>query len=335
MGLRLGIDIGGTNTKLAAFDNLTPVKTRVYKSNLDRLEWQINDFLSGGSGAGSSGGSGARSDAAGGVGSSDRSSSAGSGAGTGAGSNTGTGARSSTGASAAADYEFFGFSFAGHVENNTIGANQNVSGTALVGLDLARWSFERFGVAGAADNDLKCAALAEQRSTGLENLGVIYIGTGFGSAFFNGRSLVRGAHNYAGEIGHIPFRAAPFECGCGARSCLELYASGSGLRKWCAHLGRGKPNLQDLRSSADTAMIYDNFIAAFKHGILSFNALYNPARIVLGGGVVRANPFLVELANEALSRDGSKRARGKIAVLSRLDEFAPSLGAALLKDLTC
>ncbi|MGP1561725.1 MAG: ROK family protein [Helicobacteraceae bacterium] len=317
MGLRLGIDIGGTNTKLAAFDNLTPVKTRVYKSNLDRLEWQINDFLSGGSGAGSSGGSntaaggsGARSDAAGGAG-------------------------SNTGAGAAADYEFFGFSFAGHVENNTIGANQNVSGTALVGLDLARWSLERFGVAGAADNDLKCAALAEQRSTGLENLGVIYIGTGFGSAFFSGKDLVRGAHNYAGEIGHIPFRPAPFECGCGARSCLELYASGSGLRKWCAHLGRGKPNLQDLRANADTAMIYENFIAAFKHGILSFNALYNPARIVLGGGVVRTNPFLVELANEALSRDGSKRARGKIAVLSRLDEFAPSLGAALLKDLTC
>ncbi|WP_373979524.1 ROK family protein [Streptomyces sp. TLI_146] len=47
--------------------------------------------------------------------------------------------------------------------------------------------------------------------------------------------LLRGAHGFAGEVGHLPVHLEGPRCACGARGCLELYA-GDG----CAPCGRAR-----------------------------------------------------------------------------------------------
>ena len=76
---------------------------------------------------------------------------------------------------------------------------------------------EKYQIPLEIDNDLNCAALAENEVDSSKMLAVLYIGTGFGSAFIQNGMLIKGAYNFSGEIGHTPFKTTPFLCGCGRR----------------------------------------------------------------------------------------------------------------------
>src|SRR5207249_3515606 len=79
--------------------------------------------------------------------------------------------------------------------------------------------------------DVNALALAEWRfaaGRGARSLVVLAPGTGFGSGIVVDGRLLRGAHGFGAELGHIPvdFNGPP--CWCGGRGCLALYASGRG-----------------------------------------------------------------------------------------------------------
>lgn len=66
---------------------------------------------------------------------------------------------------------------------------------------------------------------------GCRDVLAVYVGTGIGSGLIAGGQLIEGASNCAGEIGHTKVRwdkdAAP--CMCGGRGCVEAYVGGSYL----------------------------------------------------------------------------------------------------------
>ncbi len=231
--------------------------------------------------------------------------------------------------------EFIGFSFAGQVSDNKILSTQYVKGRALLDVDINHWTQELFQVPSRVDNDLNCAALAEKSYLQEEHIAVFYIGTGFGASFISEGNIVRGESNFAGEIGHIPFKKAPFTCPCGGKRCLELHVSGSALTRHKEFLGLQEKNLVELKTSENplAVNIYRNFKKGFTHGLLTANALFNPTLFVLGGGVIKSNPWLVKIANDALFKKGFSPSRGEKAVMSELDEFAPAFGAIHLKEL--
>lgn len=102
----------------------------------------------------------------------------------------------------------------------------------LAGLPLARALSERFGMPAFVDNDVNALALAEWRfgaGRGARSLVVLAPGTGFGSGIVIDGRLVRGAHGFAAELGHVPVKFDGRACWCGGRGCLALYASGRGL----------------------------------------------------------------------------------------------------------
>ncbi|MEV4946703.1 ROK family protein [Streptomyces sp. NPDC053755] len=84
----------------------------------------------------------------------------------------------------------------------------------------------------ASDNEANAAALAELwfgaqgpvRSF-VHLTGEIGVG---GAIVFRGE-LLRGAHGFAGEIGHLPVDAGGPMCRCGSRGCLEQYAGQAAL----------------------------------------------------------------------------------------------------------
>jgi len=279
LGLRFGFDIGGTNTKIGVYQDLTLIDSYLYPTNLDTVKKNIEKLIEKHN-----------------------------------------------------KPEFIGFSFAGQVVDGKISSTQYVKGKELLNIDINQWCQEHFQTPSAIDNDLNCAAIAEYQALLVKDLAVFYIGTGFGSAFISDGLLVRGSDNLAGEIGHIPFKKANFKCQCGGNRCVELFVSGHGLKKWCKTLKSKEHTLLSMKNHKKLDSVYKNFLKGFSHTLLTANALFNPEKFVLGGGVVKGNPWLVDFANNVLQSKGFSPSRGRKAVLSLLDEFAQTLGAIYLKE---
>src|SRR5205807_1842630 len=82
------------------------------------------------------------------------------------------------------------------------------------------------------DNDVNALALGERAfglGRGAASFAVLAIGTEIGGAFVAGDVLLRGAHGFGGELGHVPVNFAGPRCGCGGRGCLGAYLGGRQL----------------------------------------------------------------------------------------------------------
>jgi glucokinase len=83
------------------------------------------------------------------------------------------------------------------------------------------------------ENDANVAALGEQwlgAARGERELLFVTLGTGIGGGLILGGELFVGS-GFAGEIGHVNIDSAGPPCGCGARGCLEQFASASAARR--------------------------------------------------------------------------------------------------------
>lgn len=58
---------------------------------------------------------------------------------------------------------------------------------------------------------------------------LVTLGTGLGSGFFVNGGLVYGHDGFAGELGHTIYEQNGRLCGCGRRGCLEQYVSATGI----------------------------------------------------------------------------------------------------------
>lgn len=84
------------------------------------------------------------------------------------------------------------------------------------------------------ENDATVAALGELRhghGREFEAFLLLTLGTGVGGGFVFDGSLRRGAHGFAGEVGHVMIDSSDeaWPCGCGLLGCLEAYAGTAGL----------------------------------------------------------------------------------------------------------
>ncbi|MCK8679327.1 ROK family protein [Streptomyces lichenis] len=85
------------------------------------------------------------------------------------------------------------------------------------------------------DNEANAAALAELwfgeagRASGARSFVYLTGEIGVGGALVVDGSLLRGAHGFAGEIGHLVVDADGPRCRCGSRGCLERYAGQAAL----------------------------------------------------------------------------------------------------------
>lgn len=81
-------------------------------------------------------------------------------------------------------------------------------------------------------NDANAIALGESRfgaARGFASSLTVTLGTGVGGGLLLAGELWRGPDGAAGEIGHFAVEPAGRLCGCGARGCLERYASATGI----------------------------------------------------------------------------------------------------------
>jgi len=151
----------------------------------------------------------------------------------------------------------------------------------------------------ATENDGNCALLGEAwtgAARGVRNVVMLTLGTGVGSGFLVGGTLLTGARGAGAEGGHIAIHRDGRLCGCGRRGCLETYASGPGLQLTgaeehrAAPEGRAPERPEDIFEASDrgekwAVAAVARFSSDLADGLVPLVHLFAPAAIVLGGGV--------------------------------------------------
>lgn len=224
----------------------------------------------------------------------------------------------------------------------------------MVNLEVAGQLNKRFKLPVAIGNDVEVAALGEQfygEGRGHKDFVYVSVGTGIGGAIVQNAELYRGATGTAGEIGHTVVQYNGRFCGCGGRGHLEAYASRTALtRVLFAEMARGRgTKLRDLLKSGDTAIrskmlarcvddgdelvieAVDEAADYLGAGLGSLASFYNPARVILGGGLIEALPLYFERA-ALRAREISLPISGRQLDLVRteLGDNAGIIGAAWL-----
>ncbi len=200
------------------------------------------------------------------------------------------------------DIDFIGISYAGQVYDGVVLSSPNIEHEEL---DIQAKLEQLYKIEVLIENDLNCAVMAEATHFKTQNIAALFVGTGLGSAYIYNNVLVRGSTNIAFEIGHIPYKEAPFLCGCGRANCIELFASGSGMAKWLQYFKNEREvNLQDLKHSHDKneSMIAEEFEKAFLHAAGTLITIANPKLLVLGGGIIQKNRYLLTLLKESMAK---------------------------------
>ncbi len=251
------------------------------------------------------------------------------------------------------DIEGIGFGFPGQVDYKAgiVRNAPNIPG--WVEVPIAKLIEDEFKIPTRVDNDVRCAALGELNygaGKGCENLICITVGTGIGSGLILNGKLVRGASNAAGEIGHIKLQmnGGPI-CGCGDTGCLEAFASGpsivamaedyikGGKSTKFREMANGSPITPYIVCEAAKAgdpvaqrifTIMGEYIGI---GLASVVNLLNPEKIIVGGGVADAGDILLKPMTEALKKRAMKIAGSAVEIVpAQLGNTAGVIGSSLL-----
>lgn len=310
---RIGVDVGGTNVKIALVDfdgkiiysNTVPTRAEMgYEAGVNNIKQAIKELMQ------------------------------------------------ETSATAKT-IEAIGFGLPGQIDykEGLVKNLPNIPG--WVNIPLAKIMEEEFSIPTRLDNDVRCAALGELNfgaGKGCENLICITVGTGIGSGIVLNGKLVRGASNAAGEIGHIKMQmtGGPL-CGCGDYGCFEAYASGPAIVTMAKeYISGGKsakykemapdgiitPYLvaqAALQGDAVSIQIFKQMGKIIGTGLASVVNLLNPQKIIIGGGVADAGDILLEpIRQTILDRAMPIQGQSVEVVPAQLANSAGVIGASLL-----
>jgi glucokinase len=202
-------------------------------------------------------------------------------------------------------------------------------------LPLRQMVEDRLGKKVFVENDATCAALGEWKTgaaRGATDAWVITLGTGIGGGFVSGSALQRGAHGFAGEVGHMVVDPDGPLCPCGRNGCWERYASGNGL-SYLANGEKGEDVLMRARDGdVDALGVVDTFARWVALGLVNLTNMTDPEVIVVGGGViVSADVVMPRIGHwfEQLLYSPKHRAHPRL-VVAQLGEQAGAIGAAML-----
>lgn len=214
--------------------------------------------------------------------------------------------------------------------------------------DFRRWARDSAGLELRMDNDARGALIGEWRhgaGRGVDSLVMVSLGTGIGTAVISeGRPLV-GPHFSAGNLGgHIVVRSGGRPCTCGGRGCLESEASGWALPGLVREHPLGESSsldglkqigFRELRRHAAAGdgcagEIWQRCLRMWGEALVSFIHLFDPDRIIVGGGVMN-DPEPVLASFRETVRQLAWAEDGQVEILkAQHPDHAGLIGAAAL-----
>lgn len=315
MAKRIGIDVGGTNVKIALVDdngkiiysNSVPTYAKMgYEYTVNNIKQAIKDLMK----------------------------------------ETNT---------TPSDIEGIGFDFPGQVDCKTgvVKLAPNIPG--WVNVPIAQMIEDEFHIPTRIDNDVRCAALGELKfgaGRGCENFICITVGTGIGSGIVINGKVVRGATNAAGELGHIKLQmnGGPI-CGCGDTGCLEAFASGPAIVAMAQeYIKGGKSTKFREMAAVEGGEITPYMVAKAAEegdpvakrifeivgkyigiGLTSVINLLNPERVIIGGGVAESGELLLGPIRKTIKERAMVVAGNAVEIVpAQLGNSAGVIGASML-----
>jgi len=212
----------------------------------------------------------------------------------------------------------------------------------------------RFKVPVLIDNDVNLMALGEHRfgaGRGARNLVCITLGTGVGGGIIIDGRLYRGSSSVAGEIGHMPLRETGQRCNCGSFGCFERYVSNSfivgeikrrikaGEHTSIKRLVNGNLSLVTPEVVSYASKRNDKLAIALwqeigkRVGIVLSGVinLLNPEKVIIGGGLANAGKFLFEAIRDTVTERTLPIHKRTVKIIkAKLGADAGIVGAAAL-----
>lgn len=186
-------------------------------------------------------------------------------------------------------------------------------------------------------------------AAGYKNVLGLAIGTGIGGGVVVEKKLVSGKNGAGGEVGHIKVERDGKLCGCGQFGCWEAYASATGIiREAKSRLAVNRNNMLAEKVEGRELEAKDIFDAAkegdeFSLSLVDYEAEYiaigignllnvlDTEIIVIGGGVSLAGPILFDKVNEKLKKYAMPATLENLKIVpATLGNDAGIIGAAYL-----
>ncbi len=219
---------------------------------------------------------------------------------------------------------------------------------------LGPWIEEALGLPVYLVNDARAATYAEWRcgaGRGFSDIFGLSLGTGVGGSAVLGGRLVEGSKHAAGEVGHVTIVSGGRPCHCPNSGCLEAYVGGWAIAERAREEVRAHPRdgVAIVRAAGSLRSITaESVFRAGRHGdplaeritretegyladgVVGVVNSFNPAALVLVGGLVSGLPRLVDTVRDAIrARCQPPAARCRVYA-GELGEAATLVGAAVL-----
>jgi glucokinase len=152
------------------------------------------------------------------------------------------------------------------------------------------------------ENDANAAAFGESwAGAGRDgaDLVLLTLGTGVGAGVVLNGHLLQGHFLNAAELGHMIVVPDGLPCPCGQRGCLEQYASATAVARRAEIEFKNPMDAKEVgRRSRDgdsaCLRIWNETCVYLGIACVNIQHAFNPARIVLSGGLANAGEFLAD-----------------------------------------
>lgn len=204
----------------------------------------------------------------------------------------------------------------------------------------------RFQVPVYVENDANCAAVGEYLAgagRGSRQMIMVTFGTGIGGGIiFNGK-LYLGKNGNSNILGHILIEKDGKECTCKRKGCWECYASTKALLTQAKQAGvfgetadqeiKGQTFFEALEEKREAAVqVFEEYADYVAEGIADLINVFDPERIVLGGGIsAQGEVLLAPVRKRVKQKIYFKEMEMAEIVCSMLANDAAIIGAANLQ----
>ena len=220
------------------------------------------------------------------------------------------------------DFDAVGVSTAGEVDTrdgSIFYANSNIPG--YTGMPVKRILEEEFRVPVIVENDVNAAALGELfagAGEGCDSFLCLTYGTGVGGSIVIDGKVYPGATFSAGSFGGIVIHPEEKGGTDSLQGCYEQCASTTGLvkrvRQVCPELCNGRKIFAAMDRPEIKEQI-DAWIDDICTGLVTLCCVFNPSKIILGGGV---------MAQEYILKEVNRKVKTQLAPGLKIVELVPA-----------
>lgn len=201
------------------------------------------------------------------------------------------------------------------------------------------------------ENDANAAAFGEfiANGHGAKIFVAITLGTGVGGGVIIDNKIFRGFNGAGAELGHFTLMHGGLPCSCGKNGCWEAYASITALinqtkiamnkypeslmntlAKEAGHVSGRTAFDAAKKGDAAAKQVVEKYIEYVADGIVSIVNIFQPEKLVIGGGISKEGDYLLNPIVEYVKKyDYNKLFKRTEITAATLFNDAGIIGAAL------